>query len=335
MATSIGAAPGGPEESAQLLPGVIGTSACMRVTVAQVSLIAESEGTCLLLGETGTGKELFARAIHYTSRRAQRQFVPVNCGAIADSLFESELFGHIRGAFTDARTEEIGLLAYADHGTLFLDEVDTLSPSAQVKLLRVLQEREYRPVGSAKTCRVDVRIVAATNSDLRRCIALRSFREDLFHRLNVLRLTIPPLRDRIEDIPLLARHFLREFGERQGQPCKTLHEQAVRRLMAYHWPGNVRELESVLQRASLLVPRTSLSAGDLELADEATVSELPSTLKAAKMSAIQQFERSYLYDILRRFEGNVSHAAKAAGKERSSFQRLLRKHSIAAEGFRA
>ena len=307
----------------------------MRAAAAHVPLIAESDATCLLLGETGTGKELFARAIHYTSRREQRPFVPVNCGAIADALFENELFGHTRGAFTDARSEEVGLLAYADRGTLFLDEVDALSPRAQVKLLRVLQEREYRPVGSAKTCRVDVRIVAATNSDLRRSVAGHSFREDLFHRLNVLRLTIPPLRDRLEDIPLLAKHFLREFAGRQGQPCKTLEEQALRRLMAYRWPGNVRELESVLQRATLLVQRPSVEASELDLPDEVTVSAPQSTLKAAKMLTIRQFERSYLSDILQRFEGNVSRAAKAAGKERRSFQRLLRKHSIAAAVFRA
>jgi two-component system, NtrC family, response regulator GlrR len=349
------------------LPGVVGQSPQLLQAARQVPLIAKSDAPCLLLGETGTGKELFARAIHYLSSRSHNPFVPVNCGAIADHLFENELFGHTKGAYTDARSQESGLLDFAEGGTLFLDEVDSLSPSAQVKLLRVLQEGEYRPLGSARSLRTDVRIVAACNSDLWQILQNRRFREDLYHRLNVLRLVIPPLRDRENDIPLLAMHFVREFSSRYGRGTVCITAQAMERLTACRWSGNVRELQSVLHRAMLLHVGPSLEAAHLDLADfdlpdldlqglhlpkfDATNSDLPmldlpgqaspranstlraadaadQTLKAAKARAVNQFEQTYLSELLRSCGGNVSRAARAAGKERRSFQRLLRKHSV-------
>ena len=326
----------------EVLPGVIGISPAIVAAARQVPLLAGSDATCVLLGETGTGKELFARSLHYLSVRLHHPFVPLNCGAIAEHLFENELFGHVRGAYTDARSQESGLLAYAEGGTLFLDEVDALSPSAQVKLLRLLQEHEYRPVGSARSVRSNVRVVAATNSNLAQLVAERRFREDLYHRLNVLRLTIPPLRERVEDIPLLTCHFVREFS---GQPLAILTGEAVERLTAYRWPGNVRELQGVLQRWVLLHGDAVLDADSLDLpataacknSVEGTTPGGPpgqagglcgQTLKAAKDDVITQFERGYLTEVLQRCEGNVSRAARIAGKERRSFQRLLRKYNV-------
>jgi transcriptional regulator with PAS, ATPase and Fis domain len=328
----------------QALPCVVGASRRIREAAEQVELIAQTEATCLLLGETGTGKELFARAIHYLSPRKHLPFVPVNCGAIPDALFENEIFGHVRGAYTDARSEETGLLAYAGNGTLFLDEVDALSAAAQVKLLRVLQEQEYRPIGSARTYHTDVRVVAATNCDLRHCVACRTFREDLFHRLNVLRLTIPPLRDRAEDIPLLVSHFVKEFADRHRRPVRGIEQDATSRLMAYRWPGNVRELQGVLQRAVLLARGDSIVTADLDLpgnemagnpAEAAAGQPFENSLKSAKEIVVRQFELSYLANVLRLSEGNVSRAARMAGKERRSFQRLLRKYCIVVTSFRS
>lgn len=306
----------------------MGRSASLHAAVERVSLIAGTDVTCLLMGETGTGKELFARGIHYLSSRKNGPFVPLNCGAVPDQLFENELFGHVRGAYTDARSDGRGLLAYAQGGTLFLDEVDALSVSGQVKLLRVMQEREYRPIGSTKTIPADIRIVAATNSDLYRNVRARSFREDLYFRLNVLSLTIPPLRERLDDIQALATHFLREYAQTYNRPISSIESSAVDRLRAYQWPGNVRELQTVLQRAVLTVKGPSLSASDLDLPGDMVVEHEHVTLKAARSVAVTQCERNYLSSVMRRSEGNVTQAARMAGKERRSFQRLLRKHAI-------
>ncbi len=323
----------------EVLSGVVGRSAKLVAVAKQVPLIAASDAPCLLLGETGTGKELFARAMHYLSPCSDNPFVPLNCGAIADHLFENELFGHAKGAYTDARSQESGLLAYAEGGTLFLDEVDALSPSAQVKLLRVLQEREYRPLGSARSVVTNVRILAACNCDVWQQVQARLFREDLYHRLNVLRLVIPPLRERIDDIPLLVRHFLCEFSAREGRGKVEVTSAAMARLTAYRWSGNVRELQGVLHRAFLLHRGPLLDADSFDLPEVRPVpnhsiaSDPPTavqqqTLKAAKDRAVQQCEQTYLTEVLRRCEGNVSRAARAAGKERRSFQRLLRKHNF-------
>jgi len=310
------------------LPGVVGCSALLRAAVERVSLIAGTDATCLLMGETGTGKELFARGIHYLSSRKDGPFVPLNCGAVPDQLFENELFGHVRGAYTDARTEGRGLLAYAQGGTLFLDEVDSLSFSGQVKLLRVIQEREYRPIGSAKTVPANIRVVAATNSDLYNSVRTRTFREDLYFRLNVLSLTIPPLRERLDDIPALAAHFMADYAQSYNRPAISLEVSAIERLMGYHWPGNVRELQTVLHRAVLTVGGSSVSASELDLPAGIAVHREHFTLKAARSVAVTKCERDYLSSVMLRSDGNVTQAARLAGKERRSFQRLLRKYAI-------
>jgi transcriptional regulator with PAS, ATPase and Fis domain len=319
----------------EILPGVIGISPRMRAAAERVSLIAETDATCLLTGETGTGKELFARGIHYLSARKHGPFVPVNCGAVPDQLFENELFGHVRGAYTDARSDERGLVAYAEGGTLFLDEVDALSPNGQVKLLRVLQEREYRPVGSARMVPANIRIVAATNSNLYQSVHSHRFREDLYFRLNILSLTIPPLRERLDDIPSLAAYYIREYALTYSKPVQHIESPAIDRLMGYHWPGNVRELQAVLQRAVLTTRGLSVAASDLDLPGSAAVAEGHLTLKAAKTVAVAHCERSYLCTVLQRCQGNVTQAAKMAGKERRSFQRLLRKYAITVNPFKS
>jgi transcriptional regulator with PAS, ATPase and Fis domain len=307
----------------------------MQTAAERVALISETEVTCLLSGETGTGKELFARAIHYLGRRKNGPFVPVNCGAIPDHLLENELFGHRRGAYTDAKSNEIGLLAYAEAGTLFLDEVDALTASAQVKILRVLQEREYRPVGSAHMMPANIRIVAATNCNLRHRVDARQFREDLYFRLNILSLTIPPLRDRLDDVPALAAHYVREYALTHRRAVTGFDDSLIARLQAYRWPGNVRELQAVIQRSVLTAKSPVLTAADLDLPGTVTpIASVHLTLKAAKNVAVSQCERSYLSAVLRRCEGNVTQAAKLAGKERRSFQRLLRKYSIAVPSFK-
>jgi DNA-binding NtrC family response regulator len=315
---------------------VVGDSPALCQVLAKIPLIAACDSTCLLEGETGTGKELFARAIHYMGPRHNKPFVPVNCGAFPDHLIENELFGHAKGAFTDASSSEPGLIAYAQDGTLFLDEVDALSLAAQVKLLRLLQEHEYRQVGSPRILRSNARIIAASNADLRQAIAARDFREDLYHRLNVLRLPIPALRDRAGDIPILATHFLYRYAEKHKKNVRHLSGGAQRKLATYSWPGNVRELEGVIQRAVLMSEGPFVQAADIDLGDSSLPEDsgrmLP--LRAAKAKLMCQFERSYLIEVLTTHCGNVSHAARAAGRERRSFQRLIKKHSINIHDFR-
>ena len=236
---------------------LIGTSKSFLQATGMIPILSASRATVLISGETGTGKELFARAIHYTSQRRGKPFVPVNCAALPDHLIENELFGHSKGAFTGALTEKQGLFHEAHGGTLFLDEINSLSVAVQSKLLRVLQDQEFRPLGSTKTHRVDVKIIAATNSDLRFLVEGGKFREDLFHRLNVLAVVLPPLRERKEDILLLAKHFLSVYGMELGRSNVMFSQSAKSKLMSYQWSGNVRELEGVVQRA------IAMSAGDL------------------------------------------------------------------------
>jgi two-component system, NtrC family, response regulator GlrR len=318
------------------LRDVIGDSSALQQVIAKIPILASCDTTCLLQGETGTGKELFARAIHYMGPRRDKPFVPVNCGAIPDHLIENELFGHAKGAYTDAFSDEPGLLACAEDGTLFLDEVDALSRSAQVKLLRLLQEHEYRQVGSSRILKSNARIIAASNSDLRKAVDGKEFREDLYHRLNILHLFIPALRERAEDIPTLARYFLLRYAEKYQKNARHLAASALRKLSAYSWPGNVRELEGVIQRAVLMSSGTQIFSGDIEL-PVAMVPEsdtLLLSLRVAKAKMVQEFERSYLVEVLTACDGNISHAARTAGKERRSFQRLLRKYNIDIEQFR-
>ena len=313
---------------------LIGESAIFQAQVEKVPLFAGVDATVLLQGETGTGKEVFARAIHYSSPRRDRAFIPINCAALPDQLFENELFGHAKGAYTSAAQEQGGLVLEAEGGTLFLDEVDALNPSAQAKLLRFVQYREYRPLGCSRTRLANVRIIAASNHDLRQAVAERRFREDLFHRLNVLSLVVPPLRERPDDIPLLAARFLQRFRRPDGQGARALSDQAIQKLLVHNWPGNVRELESTLQRAVVLCGTAVIQAHDIECsADGPQNQPFNGSLRAVKTSATMDVERAYLVKTLVTFRGNVTRAAKAAGKERRSFQRLLRKYGIDRETF--
>lgn len=308
---------------------LVGTSRTFLDVLDKIPTVARSDATVMLRGETGTGKELIARAIHYDGPRRGRPFVPVNCGAIPDNLVENELFGHARGAFTDAATPESGLVTEAGGGTLFLDEIDALSMQAQVKILRLLQEGEYRALGSSKISRANVRIIAATNSKLEQRVEAQAFREDLYHRLNVLSLQVPPLRERLEDIVLLAKSFLVKYRDESVHGEMQLAPSALQKLLNYEWPGNVRELERTIRRAVILASRAVLSDADIDLPAVNRDAPSPSSsFQRAKNEAITSFERVYLTNLLVTHRGNVSRAARASGKERRSLQRLLSKYSL-------
>ena len=315
---------------------IVGSSVALRSLLAGLPDIAMSDANVLISGETGTGKELVARAIHYRSLRHGKPFVPVNCGAIPEHLMENELFGHSVGAYTDARSDERGLLGEAQGGTLFLDEVDALPPAGQVKLLRFLQNREYRPLGSARTLTADVRVLSASNSVGPGNVRVDGFREDLYFRLNILSMHLPPLRDRTDDIPLLVAHFLTRYRERCRRQVSGVEQSVIDVLMEYDWPGNVRELEAVIHRAVLLSREPLVTLRDIDIAPariEARSGE-PS-FNDAKEHAINSFERTYLIRLLMSHGGNVSHAARAALKDRRSLQRLLRKHGVDRQSFRS
>jgi two-component system, NtrC family, response regulator GlrR len=312
--------------------GMIGNSAAFMSLLRQIAKIAQTDACVLIEGETGVGKELTARAIHYLSARRSKPFISLNCGAIPESLIESELFGHARGAFTDAKTNRNGVISQADGGTLFLDEIDSLPCKGQVALLRFLQDRRYRPVGQSAELISNSRVIAATNQPLQDLVERRAFRSDLMYRLNILRLQVPPLRDRKTDIVLLARHFLRVYCERYGLPVKSLHSSSWVWMMRYEWPGNVRELESVIHRNVLL-------SEDHEIIIDECVSQLqsqpaPSSIHGflnfqdAKAHAIAEFERNYLSKLVKETHGNVSAAARLACKERRSLGKLLKKYGI-------
>ena len=323
-------------ESARELDLLVGESDTFMQVLRKVDLFAQSKAPVVISGETGVGKELLARAIHYQSVRKSKPFIPVNCGALPDELFENELFGHLKGAYTNASSNETGLIAEAEGGTLLLDEVDALSPAAQIKLLRFLQSGEYRPLGSSRPVVANVRIIAATNTDLTRCIEQKLFREDLHFRLNVLSLSIPALRDRGSDILHLATHFLFAYSKEYQRLTPQLSEDALQKLLDYSWPGNVRELEGVIQRAIVLQKSQVLTPEDLELPKandrQLRKSEL---FRLEKSVAIEQFERDFVARLLALNNGNISRAARAAGKDRRSFQRLVNKYNIDRNTFKS
>lgn len=313
---------------------LVGHSEAFLQTVRQSRLLAQSKAPVIISGETGSGKELLARAIHYRSSRSARPFIPVNCGALPDELFENELFGHLKGAYTNATSAEKGLIAEAEGGTLFLDEVDALSAAAQIKLLRFLQSGEFRPLGSSRASLADVRIIAATNTELARRVELKLFREDLHYRLNVLSLSIPALRDRVEDISDLANHFVRVYSKEHGRMPPRLSEEAMAKLTNHSWPGNVRELEGVIQRAIVLTDSEVLTEADFDLPVNGNRDASQSDLfRAGKSKAIIQFERNFIARLLAAHGGNISRAAKAAGKDRRSFQRLISKYALDRKSF--
>ena len=313
---------------------LVGTSEKFLAAIRVIPPLAESDLTILISGQTGTGKELFSRAIHYQSRRQRHPFIPVNCAALPDHLFENELFGHIKGAYTDATSAEQGLIAEAEGGTLVLDEVDALSLVAQAKLLRFLQDREYRPVGSARSLKADLRVIASTNADLLQRVEAGQFREDLYYRLNSLSLALPSLRERMEDVVPLTAHILDRFAKENGRPVAELAPSAMAKLMDYSWPGNVRELESIMIRALTFSRAPVLEAADIQLpAASAGEPAGARSLREAKTETVETFERRYLATLLIQHQGNVTHAARAAGKERRAFQRLLRKHRLDRQSF--
>ncbi|OUL98528.1 hypothetical protein A8M77_31185 [Variovorax sp. JS1663] len=320
-----------PEGWQQFSEEIVGSSPAHTAMLAQLRRIAATEAPALIEGETGSGKELAARAIHYGGLRGARPFVPVNCGALPETLIESELFGHERGAFTDARQARAGLVAEANGGTLFLDEVDALSGRAQVTLLRFLQDQRYRPVGTARERETDVRVVAASNRPLAVLVAEGSFRADLMYRLKILHLVLPPLRERGGDIELLAMHFIRRFSAKYGLPIRTLPVQTLQWLRAQRWPGNIRELENWVHREFLM--DGSATAGPGPAHESARAVDCDDSglgcFQRAKAEAVRQFEQDYLQRALRQADGNVTRAAQMVGKERRAFGKLLKKHGIA------
>jgi DNA-binding NtrC family response regulator len=325
---------------------LIGNSSKMHEVYRRALGVAPTSSTVLILGESGTGKELTARAVHQHSPRADKPFVAVNCSAIPVELVESELFGHVRGAFTGATATREGLFEAADKGTIFLDEVGDLPPLAQVKLLRALQEGEIKRVGSNETRTVDVRVIAATNVDLRSRISSGKFREDLFYRLNVVAISLPPLRERQEDVPLLAYHFLQKYAERAGRDVKKISADAMRLLQEQPWPGNVRELENAIEYAVVFCREASIMPQDLPFARPAAsatdgspraepffdsaFADLP--YRDAKERALGAFETAYFAAVLERAGGNVSEAARQAGLDRSNFRRAARRAGIGTRG---
>jgi DNA-binding NtrC family response regulator len=316
---------------------MIGQSARMRAVFKLIDTVGKSNATVLIQGESGTGKELVAKAIHDRSTRKAKPFLAVNCSALTDTLLESELFGHVKGAFTGALSHKKGLFEAADGGTLFLDEIGDISPATQVRLLRVLQEGEVKRVGATDQTKVDVRVIAATNVDLAKAKAQGKFREDLFYRLNVITVQLPALRERPEDVPLLAAHFLKVYATRLEKTITGISQDAMEALTCHTWTGNVRELENVMERATVLTSNTVIGLEDLppELSEQSkgggdvevtSLAHLP--YSQAKRLAVRAFERRYLSTLLDKHENNVSCAARAAEMDRSNFRRLMKQYDV-------
>lgn len=295
----------------------------------KLPLVARSEAPVLLTGETGTGKELCARALHYLSCRTGKPFLPVNCGAIPEELFERELFGHTKGAFTSAWASQPGLVAEAEGGTILLDEIETLSLSVQAKLLRFLQDGNYHALGSPRLRRADIRIMASTNAQLLCKVQEGTFRADLFYRMAVIHLTLPALRERPADIPRLASHFLARYAEQCGQGPRQWSPRAMATLCRYAWPGNVRELENVVKRAVVLTNAQTLEPEDLTIPPlDALGTSSGSSFREAKAQVIAQFEQVYITKLLQAYQGNVTHAARVAKMGRRALGRLIKKYQI-------
>ena len=303
--------------------GIITASPAMETVLAEARLAAESEAAILIQGESGTGKELLARALHRASRRHAAPFVAINCGAIPAELLESELFGHVKGAFTGATRDHTGLFRSADGGSVFLDEIGDMPLPLQIKLLRVLQEGEVRPVGATDAQPVDVRILSATHRDLDAAIAAGSFREDLYYRLNVVNLKLPPLRERREDIPLLARHFLAELAGKARRPVSGFAPDALTLLTAADWPGNIRQLRNALEQCCALATTSTIPES---LVARALREKPAETRPLAEARAA--FERDYLVDLLKLTRGQVSEVARLAGRNRTEVYRLLQRHGL-------
>ena len=326
-ALELAAPPGDNDDDWRL--GIVTRSTAMERVLAEARMVARNDAAVLLAGESGTGKELLARAIHEASPRREAPFVAINCGAIPEALLESELFGHVKGSFTGALRDNKGLFQSAAGGTLLLDEIGDMPLALQVKLLRVLQEREVRPVGSAQSVKVDVRVISATHRDLRAETAAGRFREDLYYRLNVVALALPPLSARREDIPLLAGHFLAMLAVRYGKPAGTFAPEAMQRLVAGAWKGNVRELQNVVEKCVALCHTAVIPATLVERAMEGPMDDMASFDEARRA-----FELEYLTQLMRIAGGNVSQAARLAKRNRSDFYSLLARHQLDPAAFK-
>ena len=314
---------------------IIGKSASLQKVLKRVKKVSKTEANILIRGDSGTGKELTARSIHKNSERRGRPFVPVDCASLPENLLESELFGHEKGAFTGAHVTRPGIFEYANGGTLFLDEIGELNITLQSKLLRVLQERQVRRVGGMQLLNVDVRIISATNRDLKNAIGEGSFREDLFYRINVISIPLPPLKERKDDIPLLADHFLKHFNKSRKNEVQGISVEAMELMERYHWPGNVRELQNVMERAVSLMDSEFIVPEDLpekiRLVEnfDAFIFSADSNFKKAKKDWMGLFEKRYLPDLLKRHNGNISKAALEAQVNRKTIHRLLKRHGLA------
>ncbi|MGD0524162.1 MAG: sigma-54 dependent transcriptional regulator [Polyangiaceae bacterium] len=324
--------------------GIVGQTPAMRATFQMIETVADTDATVLILGESGTGKELVARALHAKSRRASRPFLAVNCSALTETLLESELFGHVRGAFSGATANRKGLIEEASGGTLFMDEIGDTTPAMQVRLLRAIELGEIKAVGSNDIRTVDVRFLAATNRDLAVELKEGDFREDLFYRLNVVTIELPALRERLDDVPLLVTHFLAKYSEKLERPSPRVTEEAMAALLRYSWPGNLRELQNAVQGAMALSPSGEISLAVLPKAvrqAEAVASSTPVEVasldlpfSAARAASVANFERSYLLQLLSAERGNLTRAAKRAGTDKSNLRKLARRHGIEVERFR-
>jgi DNA-binding NtrC family response regulator len=315
------------------LKRLVGTSPVFLEEVEKIPVIAKCDANVLITGETGTGKELFARSIHYLSRRANNSFIPVNCGAIPPELIENEMFGHVRGAFTNAFSSEKGLIYEADNGTLLLDEVDCLPLSVQAKLLRFLQEKEFRQIGSTKMQKANVRVIAISNVDLEQSVEEGKFRKDLFYRLNVIPVKVPALRARKEDIQMLSYHFMEKYSAEHNKPIEKFSNAAIQKLIMYDWPGNVRELENIVERAVVFSTQSIIQGADIVLPRSGTTDEMES-FQTAKNRVVTDFEKQYINNILLENMGNITKAAKVAHKNRRAFFALIKKHKIDVDVFK-
>jgi len=313
---------------------IVGHSTSLRQVLEQVEKVADTDSTVLITGESGTGKELIARALHFNSRRADRMFVTVNCGALPEELLESELFGHVKGAFTNAVAHREGRFSLANSGTIFLDEIGDMSPILQVKLLRVLQDRTFEPVGSSRTVRVNVRVVAATNQDLEVAIREKRFREDLFYRLNVIPIETPSLRERRDDIPLLVQHFIEIMRREKGRPIESISSDALKLLCDYDWPGNVRQLENVVEQISVLSSEREIRVEDLPAQLRAPKEPLPfeaprvSSQGIAFNDVVERIQRDLILQALELSHGNKNRAAQLLGLNRTTLLEKMKKMNL-------
>lgn len=321
---------GVPEDVGDFAEGIIYKSPVMARVLQQVRRVAPGTSTVMIFGDTGSGKELLARALHRASSRAKGPFVAVNCAALPEQLLESELFGHVKGAFTGATSANEGLFRAANGGTLFLDEIGDMPSSLQVRLLRVLQESSVRPVGATKEIPIDVRVVTATHRDVDELLEAGDFREDLYYRLNVIPLHLPALRERPEDILVLAEHFLAEVAARTGEKKPRLSQEAVEHMLQASWPGNIRQLANVMERCAVLSSGPVISAGLVDDALRSDSGEMP-TLE----EAMRDFERGYLIRLLRMTQGKITSAARIAGRNRTDFYNLLNRHQLEPASFRS